>query len=118
MSIPCKISTNTILSDAIAAEEMDEANQELRVTIKKIWPLQAKKVLDLIIPPDDGSYHSSSSRPWSARRYRDPVLRPELNTGKLTVGKVYGGLLILENWKLSRFGQGFNNIKHVAVSVC
>lgn len=33
---------------------MDEANQELRVTIKKIWPLQAKKVLDLIIPPDNG----------------------------------------------------------------
>lgn len=36
---------------------MDEANQELRVTIKKIWPLQAKKVLDLIIPPDNGMYH-------------------------------------------------------------
>ena len=36
------------------ADEMDEANQELRVTIKKIWPLQAKKVLDLIIPPDIG----------------------------------------------------------------
>jgi hypothetical protein len=35
---------------------MDEANQELRVTIKKIWPLQAKKVLDLIIPPDNGMY--------------------------------------------------------------
>lgn len=35
---------------------MDEANQELRVTIKKIWPLQAKKVLDLIIPPDHGMY--------------------------------------------------------------
>ena len=33
---------------------MDEANSELRVTIKKIWPLQAKKVLDLIIPPDIG----------------------------------------------------------------
>ena len=32
--------------------------------------------------------------------------------------QVYGGMLILENWKLSRFGQGFNNIKHVAVSVC
>ncbi|KZS08153.1 Voltage-dependent calcium channel type A subunit alpha-1 [Daphnia magna] len=64
------------------ADEMDEANQELRVTIKKIWPLQAKKVLDLIIPPDN-----------------------ELNTGKLTVGKIYGGLLILENWKTTRFGQ-------------
>jgi len=64
------------------ADEMDEANQELRITIKKIWPLQAKKVLDLIIPQDQ-----------------------ELNVGKLTVGKVYGGLLILENWKATRFGQ-------------
>lgn len=35
---------------------MDEANQELRVTIKKIWPLQAKKVLDLIIPQDVGKF--------------------------------------------------------------
>ena len=32
----------------------------------------------------------------------------ETGPGKLTVGKVYGGMLILENWKLSRFGQGFN----------
>lgn len=29
----------------------------------------------------------------------------ELRTGKLTVGKIYGGLLILENWKGTRFGQ-------------
>jgi hypothetical protein len=29
----------------------------------------------------------------------------ELNVGKLTVGKIYGGLLILENWKATRFGQ-------------
>ena len=33
------------------------------------------------------------------------VIAPELNVGKLTVGKVYGGLLILENWKATRFGQ-------------
>ena len=39
---------------AFEADEMDEANQELRITIKKIWPLQAKKVLDLIIPQDQG----------------------------------------------------------------
>lgn len=42
------------------ADEMDEANQELRVTIRKIWPLQAKKVLDLIIPPDDGKWQFKS----------------------------------------------------------
>lgn len=27
---------------------------ELRATIKKLWPLQAKKNLDFIVPPDDG----------------------------------------------------------------
>lgn len=28
-----------------------------------------------------------------------------LSKGKLTVGKVYAGLLILENWKSTRFGK-------------
>ncbi|OQR68224.1 voltage-dependent calcium channel type A subunit alpha-1-like [Tropilaelaps mercedesae] len=64
------------------AEEMDQADKELRVTIQKLWPLQAKKVTDKFIPPDS-----------------------ELRTGKLTVGKIYGGLLILENWRTTRFGQ-------------
>lgn len=36
------------------AEEMDQADMELRQTIKKIWPIQAKKNLNLIVPPDDG----------------------------------------------------------------
>ena len=38
----------------------------------------------------------------------DLLVPPPEDTGpgKLTVGKVYGGMLILENWKLSRFGQG------------
>ena len=40
----------------------------------------------------------------------------ETGPGKLTVGKIYGGMLILENWKLSRFGQGFNNNKNNAHS--
>ena len=28
----------------------------------------------------------------------------EIGKGKLTVGKIYGGLLLLENWKQSKFG--------------
>ncbi len=28
----------------------------------------------------------------------------DIGRGKLTVGKIYGGLLILENWKSSKFG--------------
>ena len=39
----------------------------------------------------------------------------ETGPGKLTVGKVYGGMLILENWKLSRFGQGFAILKNIPV---
>lgn len=61
---------------------MDQADAELRETITHIWPLQAKKMLDLLVPRND-----------------------VLNTGKLTVGKIYAGLLILESWRSTRFGQ-------------
>ena len=30
---------------------------------------------------------------------------PEIGKGRLTVGKIYGGLLILENWKATKFGR-------------
>ena len=48
----------------------------------------------------------------------DLLVPPPEDTGpgKLTVGKVYGGMLILENWKLSRFGQGFNTNNDVPYS--
>lgn len=61
---------------------MDKADEELRVTVTHIWPLQAKKMLDLLIPR-----------------------KSELNAGKLTVGKIYAGMLILESWRTTRFGQ-------------
>ncbi|KOB73804.1 Cacophony, partial [Operophtera brumata] len=64
-----------------SAEEMDQADRELRVTITHIWPLQAKKMLDLLVPRND-----------------------VLNAGKLTVGKIYAGLLLLESWRSTRFG--------------
>lgn len=61
---------------------MDQADDELRETIKNIWPLQAKNMIDLLVPPTD-----------------------QLNNGKTTVGKIYAGLLILESWRSTRFGQ-------------
>ncbi|XP_014476692.1 PREDICTED: voltage-dependent calcium channel type A subunit alpha-1 isoform X13 [Dinoponera quadriceps] len=64
------------------ADEMNQANDELRDTIRSIWPLQAKKILDLLIPRNE-----------------------ELSKNKLTVGKIYVCLLILESWKTTRFGQ-------------
>lgn len=64
------------------ADEMDQADSELRETITHIWPLQAKKMIDLLVPRSE-----------------------DLNTGKLSVGKIYGGLLILESWRNTKFGQ-------------
>ncbi|XP_048506532.1 voltage-dependent calcium channel type A subunit alpha-1 isoform X29 [Athalia rosae] len=64
------------------AEEMDRADDELRVTIQNIWPLQAKKMLDLLIPRNE-----------------------KLHKDKLTVGKIYAALLILESWRTTRFGR-------------
>merc|ERR1719266_617989 len=64
-----------------AAEEMDTADVELRETILKVWPYTAKEKIELLVP---------TTR--------------EIGKGKLTVGKIYGGLLILENWKQSKFG--------------
>jgi hypothetical protein len=29
----------------------------------------------------------------------------EIGRGSLSVGKIYGGILIMENWKQTRFGQ-------------
>lgn len=41
---------------AFSVEEMDEADQELRETLKKIWPLKAKSknTIDLAVPPNSG----------------------------------------------------------------
>lgn len=41
---------------------MNQANEELRDTIRSIWPLQAKKMLDLLIPRNEGKIRSSSQR--------------------------------------------------------
>jgi hypothetical protein len=36
------------------AEEMDQADRELKHTLNKLWPLQAKKIIDKLIPPHEG----------------------------------------------------------------
>ncbi|KAK7605440.1 hypothetical protein V9T40_007298 [Parthenolecanium corni] len=62
------------------ADEMDRADEELKETIRHIWPLQSRKMLDLLVPP-----------------------REEVNDGRLTVGKIYAGLQILECWRATKF---------------
>ena len=36
------------------AEEMNKADEELRETIKKLWPFQSKKMLNLLVAPAEG----------------------------------------------------------------
>ncbi len=69
------------------AGEMDQADEELRDTIKFMWPLQGPKMIDLLIPPKE-----------------------MLNGKNLTVGKIYAGLLILESWRSSRFGKNSSTL--------
>ena len=64
-----------------SAEEMDQADVELRETILKVWSLTGKNKIDLLVP-----------------------CTPSTGRGRLTVGKIYGGLLILDNWKQTKFG--------------
>ena len=37
-----------------AAEEMDQADFELRSTIVKVWPYEGKEKIDLLVPPREG----------------------------------------------------------------
>ncbi|KAG4066428.1 hypothetical protein HA402_007064 [Bradysia odoriphaga] len=69
------------------ADEMDHADEELRETIKHMWPFQGPKMIDLLVPPKE-----------------------MLNGKNMTVGKIYGGLLILESWRSSRFGKNATNL--------
>lgn len=54
------------------AEEMDQADSELRHTIKKIWPIQAKKNLNLIVPPDDGKCKDEDRKVVCGTVYASP----------------------------------------------
>ena len=79
--------------------EMDQADLELRATIMKVmrtgdfppccntetlcvqmWPITRAGKIDLLVPTEDTT-----------------------GQGKLTVGKLYGGVLIYEIWKTTRF---------------
>ncbi|XP_067950470.1 voltage-dependent calcium channel type A subunit alpha-1-like [Watersipora subatra] len=59
-------------------QEMDKKNNELRVSLKKLWPIETKKsnLLQLLVPSPE-----------------------ELGSGRMTVGKIYAGKLIVENWR-------------------
>jgi hypothetical protein len=39
-----------------SADEMDKKDEELRETIRKLWPLKAKKKMNLFVPPNEGLF--------------------------------------------------------------
>ena len=87
------------------AEEMDQADFELRQTIIKVWPYEGKEKIDLLVPPREGQTLKTCSilQAFVFLSFTSTFL--EIGKGRLTVGKIYGGLLILENWKATKFGK-------------
>ncbi|GFO19989.1 voltage-dependent l-type calcium channel subunit alpha-1c, partial [Plakobranchus ocellatus] len=68
------------------AEIMDRRDEEMRETLRKLWPVKGKKMMDKLMPPNE-----------------------ELDEGKMSVGKIYAGLLISENWKAYKASQNASN---------
>lgn len=46
------------------AGNLEQANQELRIVIKKIWKRVKPKLLDEVIPPADGELSPPQSLSW------------------------------------------------------
>jgi len=38
----------------VTAEQMDQKDMEMKEVIGRLWPVQAKKLSDLLVPPRDG----------------------------------------------------------------
>ncbi|KAL8580522.1 hypothetical protein ACOMHN_054677 [Nucella lapillus] len=68
------------------AEDMDRMDEDMKETIRRLWSVQGRKMLDLLMPGVK-----------------------ELDEGKMTVGKIYAGLLIAENWKAYKASQSANS---------
>jgi len=60
--------------------EMDQADMELREVVRKLWPFQDIKVINLAMPLPSELHGKNGTR-------------------KMTVGKIYAGLLMLENYR-------------------
>lgn len=74
----------------------------------QVWPYEGKDKVDLLVPPQDGILRSFS--------IQSNYNISEIGKGKLTVGKIYGGLLILENWKTTKFGRIPNSQRPVNIA--
>ena len=75
--IECKLSLPMKADNFLfVADEMNQANEELRGIIKNMWPSLSPKMIDLLVPPNS-----------------------ELVYPNLSTGKIYAGLLLHEIYK-------------------
>ena len=81
---------------------MDKADEELRKTLKKLWPLQGVKTINLLVPPKKGilakNFWLKLKKCQNFRKYWIE-LHGKPSRRRMTVGKIYAGLLILENYR-------------------
>lgn len=102
---------------SLAAEEMDEADNELRDVLCKVWPNHVKKniklpeggtkaLLDLVVPPKHGRRRRKENR-ISSNQPLHLELHGTPGHPKLTVGKVYAICLYIDNYR--SYKQGHTN---------
>lgn len=77
--------------------QMDQSDEELRVIIQKLWPYYEQNQINLCLPTKDELHGTPSRRVMS-------------------VGKVYAGLLMVENYRtykssLAKYGDGKSSNK-------
>ena len=80
---------------------MDKADEELKESIKKLWPLLNAKKLNLLVPPKEGIIliYMILTLVFKPSKFHFLELRGSYTKRKLTIGKIYAGLLILENYR-------------------
>jgi hypothetical protein len=103
----------------LAADERDEADNELREVICNIWPNLAKKqiklheggtksLLDLVVPPKNGLY-SMLVVLFALIQRHSLELHGIPSHRKLTVGKVYAIGLYIDNYRSFKQGRSNND---------
>lgn len=56
MTVKMLLTTNTIVAVCVRTGNLEQANEELRAIVKKIWKRTSMKLLDQVVPPAGGVY--------------------------------------------------------------
>ena len=67
------------------ADDMDKNDEELRAIVSKLWAIPAKKLLHLLVPPNEGTSSLSSSSPSSVVASSPNHLATESRTQKILI---------------------------------